>query len=120
MRIMGFSVMWAKLNQPEFTTFRFPRKDTDWHIGERVQVVYRPRTKGRKPLFIADIANVETKAFDPAFAPMITNDEAKDDGFDGVVVMLAWLLKTHGHFSASQILNKITLRRVAKPVSPLV
>ena len=34
MRIISFSVMWPKLQQPRFTTFRFPRKDKDW---ERVE-----------------------------------------------------------------------------------
>jgi len=30
MRILGFSKKWDKLKDPEFTTFRFERKDKDW------------------------------------------------------------------------------------------
>lgn len=46
MRILGFSKHWAKLDNPEFTTFRFPRKDKDWQIGETVKIVIKPRSKG--------------------------------------------------------------------------
>ena len=116
MRILGFSVMWNKLESLEFTTFRLPRKDIDWHIGERVQVVYHPRSKDRKPLFLADIINVEPRSFDPAIAPVITYNEALADGFpNGTIGMRAWFEKSHGHFNASTIFNKLTLRRVYRP-----
>ncbi len=111
MRVMGFAVMWDKLQQDNFTTFRFARKDTDWQIGERVQVVYHPRSKDRKPLFVADIINVETRSFDPTRAPIITNEEAMADGFPGLVAMWAWLTKSHGKFESSKVFNKISLRK---------
>ncbi len=116
MRPLGFSVMWDKLNQRQFTTFRFPRKDTDWHIGERVQVVYRPRSKNRKFLFLADIVNVEARSFDPTFAPRITDAEAIADGFSGILSMHAWLTNSHGDFDSSKVFNKLTLIKVDKPV----
>lgn len=112
MRIMGFSVMWDKLNREEFTTVRFPRKDTDWYEGERVQVVYRPRSKGRKPLFIADIIKVESRTFDPTSDIAITDEEAIADGFPGALTeMMAWFFKHHSKFDRSKVFNKITLRR---------
>ncbi len=116
MRVLGFSKRWNKLQQPVFTTFRLPRKDTDWHIGERVQVVYHPRSnKDREFLFLADILNVESRSFDPDYAPSITYDEALADGFpDGVNEMRKWLEKSHDHFNASTIFNKITLKKVNK------
>ena len=46
MRILGFSEKWAKLLEGTFTTFRLERRDTDWQVGEVVQVVYKPRRKG--------------------------------------------------------------------------
>ena len=57
MRIMGFQKQWVnqltgkpKLSEEEFTTFRWPRRDRDWEVGETVRVVMNPRTKERIPL----------------------------------------------------------------------
>ena len=110
MRIMGFAVKWPKLRRPIFTTFRLPRKDKDWYIGERVQIVYHPRSKDREILGEAVIVNVEARSFNPAMAPKITNDEAIADGFDNTNAMWVWLEKAHGHFYASTVFNKITLK----------
>ncbi len=115
MRVLGFSQQWPKLSNLVFTTFRFPRKDTDWH-SERVQVVYRPRSKNRKFLFLADIINVEARSFDPTFAPRITDAEAIADGFSGILSMHAWLTNSHGDFDSSKVFNKLTLIKVDKPV----
>ena len=95
MRILGFSKKWDKLNQDMFTTFRFPRKDRDWGVEELVQVVYKPRTKGREPLGIARIMRKQEKDVNktwsyyprPSFPntpDMITPLEAKSDGFDAI------------------------------------
>ena len=112
MRELGFSVMWDKLNQPELTTFRLPRRDRDWRIGERVRCMFRPRSSLRRYLFIADIINVESRCFDPAIAPAITDSEAKGDGFDDAVAMQTWMAKAHKGFNPSHVFNKITLRKV--------
>ncbi len=112
MRVMGFSVMWEKLSNPEFTTFRLPRKDTDWHIGERVQGVYHPRSKTRKFLFLANVINVWPCSFDGLFAHVITEEEAIEDGFTDLKAMQDWLKKAHNSLDSSQIFNKITLRRI--------
>lgn len=110
MRIMGFSKKWDKLYQPVFTTFRLPRKDKDWSIGEHVQIVYHPRSKDREILGEAVIVNVEARSFFPVMTHRITNDEAVADGFDNTITMLTWLEKAHGHFSPSTVFNKITLK----------
>jgi hypothetical protein len=110
MRVMGFSVKWHKLYQPVFTTFRLPRKDKDWHTGERVQIVYHPRCKDHEKLGEAVIVNVEARSFNPAMAPKITDDEAVVDGFDNANAMRVWLQNAHGHFNTSTIFNKVTLR----------
>jgi len=85
MRILGFTKKWDKLKQAEFTTFRFPRKDKDWEVGEQVQIVYKPRSKEREMLGIAKIINKEARcmAWDGSklTEPKITNEEAIADGF---------------------------------------
>ena len=95
MRELGFSVMWPKLGNDIFTTFRFERKDAplgrDWKVEEVVKVVFRPRVKNqRKVLGVArkQLKDLEkTWLFMPGIAKntpdMITPDEAYDDGFIG-------------------------------------
>ena len=106
MRRMGLSLRWAKLWQPEFTTFRTPRKDKDWFVGEKVRVVFQPRSKNRQPLFLAEIVAKEPKTFDK-----ITSAEAIADGFSGIITMWAFLENSHPRFKASTPLNKLTLKR---------
>ena len=62
MRIISFSKRWPKLLNQEFTTFRFPRKDRNWEVGERVQVYYKNRTPEREKLGEAEIINKEKRA----------------------------------------------------------
>lgn len=107
---MSFSEMWVKLQQPEFTTFRLPRKDTgrghDWHEGEVVQVYYRCRAHERKKLGEAVIVAKEER-----WVSDIRNDEAKADGFpDGKEEMWRWLLRAHKNLEARTPINKLTLR----------
>lgn len=117
MRVMGFSRKWEKLSQPVFSTFRLPRKDRGWSIGEQVQIVYRPRSKDREILTdAAIILNVESRSFNPRMAPKITQLEAIADGFVSVGQMQAWLEKAHGHFNSSTIFNKLTIGQVQSEV----
>lgn len=95
MRILGFSRKWEKLSQPVFTTFRLPRRDKDWSIGEVVQLVYHPRSKDREVLGRALIKNIEARSFNPAMAPKITEEEAITDGFTGMSEMRDWLGHAH-------------------------
>lgn len=117
MRILGFSKRWDKLNQLEFTTFRFPRKDKDWEVGELVQIVYKPRRKGGgEMLGIAEIVGKGirdmTRSIGSTF-PQITIDEAKEDGFVNYIEMRGWLNKTYGkHRVFYKPMNKLTLKRI--------
>lgn len=125
MRVLGFSKRWQKLSNPEFTTFRFTRRDRDWQVGELVQVIYKPRTKNRLPLGQAEIVNKEEcwifSANKPRGAKMLTPKEARADGFMGYGDMALWLSKAHGHqHLVDEPMNKLTLRwlrRVVETVS---
>ncbi len=85
MRILGFSkVDWrnyethqdSKMLQPEFTTWRWPRKDRDWAVGEVVSVVVRTRSPHRLILGEAEIsANESVDIY------RITDIDARTDGF---------------------------------------
>ena len=101
MRILGFSKKWNKLNDIEFTTFRFPRKDRDWFAREEVQVVFKPRSKEREPLGVAIIISLES-----VIIKDITEFEAAWDGFNNALEMWCFLGKPRGDES----INKLTLR----------
>jgi len=108
MRILGFSRKWSKLNQDKFTTFRYPRKDSyrgmDWHGGEDVQIVYRPRHE-HEVLGVAKIISKETKQ-----CQMITDIEAIADGFQEVGEMMDFLGLPVGY----EWINKLTLRWIER------
>lgn len=128
MRIMGFSYKdWVnhltgkpKLEEDKFTTFRFQRRDKDWHVGEVVQVVYKPRRKGGgEKLGVAKIIGKELRGIAPEWrdssVPMISNEEAKRDGFENWESCLFWMAGTHGVTRlVLEPMNKLTLRWVAK------
>lgn len=122
MRILGFTKHWLKLDNPEFTTFRYPRADSakgrDWHIGETVQIVLHPRSKGREILGTAEIIkkeerNIELNAVPNLGIRAITNAEAVADGFDNAFAMYGWVEKTYGK-DCKPIINKFTLRWIQK------
>lgn len=113
MRILGFSKKWDKLRQGEFTTFRFSRKDKDWQRGELAKVVYKPRGKDGKVLGVAHIIDKELRKFGITFPKyMISDDEARDDGFDGYIAMRDWFLDIYGKRILDEPMNKLTLRWV--------
>ena len=114
MRIMSFREKWDKLNQPEFTTFRYPRCDTDWYEGEVIQVFYKSRSPMREKLGIAQIIKKEQRELDPNFeyvAPVITHDEAVADGFLSRGDMVMFMQKQYG-LDYISLFNKLTLRWV--------
>ena len=115
MRILGFGKRWDKLEDKEFTTFRFPRKDLDWEIGEQVQVVYHPRSKGRDVLGVAEIINKEQRWFDhiiPSDCAARSEIEAQRDGFYNREDMINWLYDTYKERIFDEQMNKLTLRWV--------
>ncbi len=87
---MGFSQQWSKLQKPTFTTFRFKRRDADWVVGEVVQIVFKPRSRKREVMGVAEIVGKEPRQI-PRHgrcdfeAPLVTNEEANTDGFPDTV-----------------------------------
>lgn len=113
MRRFGFSVCWNKLDEDDFTTLRFPRRDKDWLLGETVLVVYRPR-QDNVVLGIATILNKEPRALSRVMAttaiPLPTEEEAVQDGFQNLGSMLAWFWKVYRYRVFEETANKLTLR----------
>jgi hypothetical protein len=117
MRILGFSKKWGKLNQPKFTTFRYSRMDKDWYTGEEVQIYYKPRSISRRNLGIAKIIMIEPRELDKEYyelckgdcAPLITEIEAKEDGFESIEDMIKWMQVKYGHLDWMPRMNKLTL-----------
>ena len=105
MRILSFSKKWDKLQQPEFTTFRFPRKDKDWFVSEVVQVYFKNRSPNRKKLGEAEIIHKELKKYGAD-----TEAEAQADGFISLRDMERWMIKAHGEARTYEPMNKLTLR----------
>lgn len=126
MREMGFTknhinqaTNRPKLDEDKFTTFRVERKDTDWKIRETVTIVMHPRSKKKQILGIAKIINKEPKFF--FYMPnrlfeerIITEEEAKRDGFASVHDMYMMMRRMHGPEKAEGKFNKLTLRWIER------
>ncbi len=98
MRIISFSKRWDKLQQPEFTTFRFPRKDRDWEEGEVIK---------------KELRKIAT-AYEE-YRP--TETEAKADGFENLFEMNTYFRKSYGEERIfREPINKLTLRWVVPPL----
>ena len=111
MRIISFSKEWDKLNQPEFTTFRFQRKDKDWYVGEIVQVYFKNRSPQREKLGEAKIISKEMRKIATAYEQYRpTEEEAKADGFDNLFEMNIWFRKIFRDRIFEEPINKLTLR----------
>ena len=122
MRVLGFNQRWPKLNldkpvelRPDFGTFRFTRKDRDWQVDEIVEVVIHPRKKGGgEHTGIAEIFDKEPRNMTLASGnnsiPMVTEQEAKSDGFTSVEDMQLWMQKSHPDHAYYEPMNKISLR----------
>ncbi len=128
MRVLGFSQRWPKLRNHTFTTYRFPRKDRDWGVGEVVQVVYKPRSKEREILGTAEIAKKEARCMALRGSNLtesgVSNEEANEDGFpdgqdnygngkSGYYFMWEWLFDTYGgRRLLDEPMNKLTVEWV--------
>jgi len=130
---MNYLTNTPKLQEPEFTTFRLPRKDKDWREKEIVLIVYKPRGKNREVLGTAKIITKEPKYFfyipHGLFKERIINDkDAKRDGFQSSHEMYLAMIKMHGHekIDGSFLvtgpydgrINKLTLRWMKTGSSP--
>ena len=118
MRIISFSKKWQKLSNLEFTTFRFPRADKDWYVGEMVQVYFKNRSPQREKLGEAQIIGKEKRELDSWFveqevAPLVSEQEAMADGFSSVEDMTQYMEKQYG-LDYISLFNKLTLRWVAQ------
>lgn len=123
-RILGFSQKdWMnyltgkpKLQEKMFTTFRFTRRDKDWGINEIVQIVFKPRTKMREVLGVAEITDKVTRRLTATvhLGTLITADEAKADGFENLNTMFYWMHKIHGSRLWKEPMNKFTLRWIKR------
>jgi len=114
---MSFSKKWQKLSNPEFTTFRYPRADKNWFVGEFIQVWYKQRSPQREKLGVAEITKIEQRELDPDFArklsiPFITNEEAIADGFENYVTMIEFMEKQYG-LDYISLFNKLTIKWVS-------
>ena len=111
MRILGFSKKWGKLQQDEFTTFRYPRKDAekgrDWHNGEILKIVYQPR-HANEILGVAQVINKEPRDWYE-----ITEKEAMADGFESSFEMWKFLKQP----KSNDLFNKLTLKWIKREVS---
>lgn len=125
MRELGFSTLYwrnyevdrPKLGIDRFTSFRFPRRDKDWAVGELVKIVYKARSPAnRSVLGLAEIVKKEPRVFHiegvrPELyhdIPEITEREAKLDGFLSRVDMEKWILAVNKRMEWEAI-NKLTL-----------
>lgn len=114
MRILGVKKKWDKLKEPSFTTFRFARKDKDWQLDEIVQIVYKPRSRGREVLGPAEIVGKGKRWFGAWDLPLgggcfIGDSEARKDGFDNYAKMEEWFRKQYGGRIFREPINKLTL-----------
>ena len=126
MRILGFSRKWDKLEDTEFTTFRFPRRDRDWQVGEDVQIVYKPRSNNRDILGQAEIIAKEPRAMARHGSlikgiTIVTNAEAERDGFCSIAGRQAYFIMWEflfdyygGEKLLNEPMNKLTLRWLSK------
>ena len=115
MRELGVSVMWPKLKQDEWTTFRPPRKDRDWQVGEMVRIVFHPRGRDRKVLGTAQITGKSLRILMPgeiarqAGISPISHAEAQEDGFAGVAEMGQWMRERYGSESLYKPMNRLAI-----------
>lgn len=114
---MGFQKQWVnqatgkpKLEGNRFTTFRFPRKDKDWEVGDTVQVVMNPRTKKRLPLGEAIIICKEPRCLIGGKALTIADEEARVDGFTSATELVDFLTKGKPLSIWGVHPNRLTLR----------
>ena len=115
MRIISFSKKWDKLQQLEFTTFRFFRKDKNWYIGETVQVFFKNRSPQREKLGVAEIIKMELRKIATSFKQYRpTEREAQEDGFTSLLDMNNYFRKTYGSRIFKEPVNKLTLRWVKR------
>jgi hypothetical protein len=104
--------MWGKLQNDEFTTFRFARRDKDYQVEEKLQAWYRQRSPKRQYLFNVEVVSKYPKWLIDANGLYINVEEAKEDGFETPELMFTFLHKAHGKRVYREPINKLTLRKI--------
>lgn len=112
-REMGFSKLSPKLNQDQFTTFRFARKDKDWEVGEIVSIAYGPNSPSRPVIGRAQIISKK-----PTMLHDVSEAEAKEDGFKDLQAMIARMHEVHGDQVLSEPMNKLQVKYIGARVTP--
>lgn len=122
MRELSFSQLWPKLVQPRYTTFRFPRKDKDWQVGEVVKVLFKARSSHDRS--VLGIAEIVSKVPRWVIMPMersllpsgwekqafwINRFEAQRDGFGDMRAMYDYMVKAYNIRLKQEPMNKLTL-----------
>jgi hypothetical protein len=115
---MNYDTGRMKLQEEVFTTFRFPRKDLDWKLGERVLVVIRTRSPDRDDIGLAEIIAVEPRALarlgnrvPECIPPRVVDIECLRDGFQSYDEMYSWACKTYSETRLCyEPMNKLTLK----------
>jgi len=120
MRIISFTEKWPKLHlelpveqRPDFTTFRY----FYWEEGWPVQVFFKARSKEhREKLGEAIIIRRELRELDKWMVergwnecPMVTDEEAREDGFADFDEMVKFMEKQYG-LDWMPVMAKLTLR----------
>ena len=124
MRILGFSKYWInyltgkpKLHSDTFSTFRYPRKDRDWQVGEKIQIVMNPRSPRKEWLGVAEIIAKEQRNVGWVKIPGVkdlTFREAMEDGFKRKSEMVGWLYNLYGDKILTVPINKLVIKWVEK------
>ena len=124
MRIISFAEKWPHkknflppVKGERFSTFRFPRADSDrgrdWRQDEEVQIVIQSRSPNRE--YMGDALIV---AKTPMIVSQISHLEAVADGFPGgYVQMFDWLMKAHRvQYDELEIkpINKLVIEWIAR------
>jgi hypothetical protein len=121
------TVLWTKLAKPEFTTFRFRRRDLDYQVGERLSIYYRPRRKGGG----VELGDAEVKKIEPRWVidpleesilvdmvrdteydetPIVSDNEARLDGFSDRSDMIRFMRRSYpGSRRFVEPMNRLTL-----------
>jgi len=115
MRDFSFSFRPLKLWLPCWVDFRLQRRDKDRQILEQVTVVINARSKYREELGIARLIQKDQRKLPGCefmVAPLVTEGEAIEDGFDSLYQMTEWFYHQYGVRPQIEPLYKYTLEWV--------
>ncbi|MFA5152108.1 MAG: hypothetical protein WC554_06100 [Clostridia bacterium] len=98
-----------KLTSLSFTTFRLPRLDKDWYVGEILEVVLQPIGKKKFPLGQAEVIFLEPKDHFQYGDKGISDEEALKDGFRDSWELRKKIFWTRRHGKKPQVAYKLTL-----------